>query len=450
MGGIPLLQPELGWMVLGEALTEGRTLYEGVWDNSGPFSAAVYWWVDLLFGRSQLAMYLLSTLLVVLQAFIFNSFLLRYKAYNESTYVPSLIYMLLANIFYDFFVLSPVLLCLTFVLLALRNLFRLIIGSGSDETIFFLGLFTGIAALFYLPAIAFLIAFLFALIIFTGTQPRQYLLLLFGATLPLVAVMLYYAWQGVSDDFYWQYVRSLGLLTKDNYLTLFSLIVVGLVPGIFLLIGIYSFNNVRAFNNYQVRLQQAVFYCLLMGLVAIFFSPEKSTYHLMLLLPAMAFYISHFFLLLRNRYQAELIFFGFAVLLLGVNYGLLIREIPYVEEYITEWTNFEELEVQDRPEHALVNGKRVLTLGNDLSLYRNARLATPYLDWDLTEVQLTRLNYYENLLNAYKNFSHDSPQVIIDDAAVMPLVFRRMPTIESKYRQQSRYPHVYILTEDGQ
>ncbi len=57
LGFVPLLQPELGWMLLGESLAEGRILYEGVWDNTGPFSAAVYWFMNLLFGRSQLAFY---------------------------------------------------------------------------------------------------------------------------------------------------------------------------------------------------------------------------------------------------------------------------------------------------------------------------------------------------------------------------------------------------------
>jgi hypothetical protein len=447
LGFVPLLQPELGWMLLGESLAEGRILYEGVWDNTGPFSAMVYWLTDLIFGRSQLALYLISTLLIVVQAYLFNSLLLRYKAYNESTYVPSLVYMLLANMFYDFFTLSPVVLCLSFLLLALRNLFRLIVGAGTDETIFFLGLFTGISALFFLPSIAFLIAFFFALIIFTGTKPRQYMLLLFGLLLPLASVTLYFAWQGVLDDFYWQYVQSLGILTSDAYLSLLSLLLLSLVPAIFLLVGIYRFNNTRAFNNYQIRLQQSVFYYLLMGLAAIFFSPEMSAYHLMLLLPALAFYISHYFLLLRNRLQTELFFLVLMVLILGLHYGLLIGDIPYVSEYVNAWTNYQELEVQQRPEHEFVGGKRILTLGNDLSLYREARLATPYLDWDLAAQQLTQLHYYENLLEAYKNFSQDPPQVLIDDAGIVPELFERMPILKNKYRQESRYSHVYLLKE---
>ena len=443
LGFVPLLQPELGWMLLGENLAAGDTLYIGVWDNTGPFSAAVFWWLDALFGRSQLANYLLAALLVVVQAFMFNAMLLRFKAYNESTYVPALIYMLLANIFYDFFTISPVLLSLTFIILALRNLFRCISGAGTDETVFFLGLLTGVAALFYLPALASIIAFVFSLLIFTGTKPRQYLLLLIGLLLPVAAVMLYYAWVNELDSFYWQYIRSLDLLSEDNYLNILSIFLVGLIPGIFLLIGIYRYNNSFAFNNLQVRLQQAMFYYLLMGLVAIFFSPEKSAYHLMLLLPPLAFYISHYFLLFRNRLKAELYFLGFALLVLGLNYSLLAQSVPYIEE----WTNFELLEVQQRPEHELVEGRRILSLGEDLSLYRRAKLATPYLDWGLAKDQLTKLNYYENLMATYKHLSLEQPEVIVDDAGIVPELFERMPLLESRYRRSDQYRHVYILKE---
>ncbi len=441
MGFVPLLQPELGWMLLGENIASGDTLYHGVWDNTGPFTAAVYWLIDLLFGRSQLAYYLLSAFLVVVQALVLNLLLIRHKAYNESTFVPALFYMLLANTFYDFFTLSPVLLCLTFLILALRNLFRLIYGIGNDETIFFLGLFIGIAALFFLPAIAFLISFIFSLLIFTGTKPRQYLLSVVGFILPFAGVMLYYAWRNKLNSFYWQYFQSLEILSGDNYLNLVSLILVALIPGIFLLIGIYRYNNSYAFNNYQVRLQQSLFYYLLMGLLAIFFSPERSAYHFMLLLPPLAFYISQYFLLIRNRLKGELYFLGFAILLLGLNYSLLAESIPY----IGDWTNFKNIEVQKRPEEELVRDKKIVVLGEDLSPYRNAALATPYLDWGLAAEQLTQLNYYENLMETYKNFNADPPQVIIDDAGAIPALFERMPLLESRYGVSEQYPHVYLL-----
>ena len=335
-------------------------------------------------------------------------------------------------------------LALTFLLLALRNLFRLIVGAGTDETIFFLGIFMGIATLFYLQSISLLLAVVFSLLIFTGTKPRQYVLLLLGVVLPLALAFLYYGWQGNTQGLYWQYIRSFELLPSGNYLNLFSLSLLALVPLVFLLLGIYRYNNSHSFNNYQIRLQQSMFYFLLMGIVAFLFTPEKSAYHYFLLLPPLTFYISHYFLLIRNRLKAELYFLIFALLVLGLNYMLISGPLPY----LAEWTNFTRLSVQERPEDPLVRGKQILSLSHDLSLYKEARLATPYLDWDLAEEQFLRLNYYDNLLEVYKNMRMEPPQVIVDDAGFMPQVFERMPILESKYRSDDRYPHVYLLIEE--
>ena len=55
MTGLPLLVPELQWMLLGEQLNKGLLLYVDVWDSTAPLAALVYAGLDVLFGRSQAA-----------------------------------------------------------------------------------------------------------------------------------------------------------------------------------------------------------------------------------------------------------------------------------------------------------------------------------------------------------------------------------------------------------
>ncbi|EMR04332.1 hypothetical protein [Cesiribacter andamanensis] len=444
LGWIPALQPQLGWMVLGENLAAGDSLYEGIWDNTGPFAAAVYWLLDALFGRSLLAHSLLAMLVVLIQAAQFNLMLLNFRAYNENTYVPALIYTVLAHLFYDFYLLSPPLLCLTFLLLALRNSFKVIAGMGKDESLFFLGAYIGVAAGFYLPALAYLPALLFALLLFTGTKPRQYLLLLIGAALPLVSITLYFFWQDNLQNYYFSYFLSLSIFGTDNYLSTLFLLGLATIPTLFFLVGLYRFSS-RNYTITQTRMQQAIFYFLIAGLIAIFFSAERSGFHLLLLVPAWAFYISHYLLLIRQHFKAELIFWGFCLLLVALNVLVLTRMVPELDPYI----DTERLHVQPRPEQELVEGKKILSLGRDLSLYQHARLATPYLEWRLATRQLSELNYYDNLVDAFSYFHLDTPQVLVDDAGIVPQLFERMPTIASRYQQSSRFPHVYVLREKG-
>lgn len=442
LGWLPLLQPELGWMVLGENLAAGDSLYQEIWDNTAPFAAATYWLLDELFGRSSLAHAVLAMLLVFIQASQFNIMLLNYRAYNENTYVPALIYIILAHIFFDFYLLSPPLMCLSFLLLAVRNSFRVISGMGKDETLFFLGAFIGIGAGFYLPALVYLPAFLFALLLFTGTKPRQYILLLIGALLPLVAIVLYFFWQDTLQNFYFSYWLSFNLLGSDNYMGTLALLLLAAIPTVFFVVGLYHFSS-RNYTINQTRMQQLMFYFLVAGTIAVVLSAEKSAYHLLLLIPAWAFYISHYLLLVRRQLTVELIFWSFALLVLALHVVLYLGIVPEVQPYVSA----ERLQVQERPEAALVEGKSIVILGRDVSLYQHARLATPYLEWQLARQQLTELDYYDNLVEAFRNLEQDEPQVIVDDEGIVPQLFQRMPTIASRYKKDPRLPHVYVLVE---
>lgn len=442
LGWLPLLQPELGWMVLGENLSAGDGLYEGIWDNTAPFASAVYWLLDELFGRSSMAHAILAMLVVLIQASMFNLMLLNYKAYNENTYVPALIYIVLAHIFFDFYLLSPPLMSLTFLLMALRNAFKVVSGKGKDESLFFLGAYLGIAAGFFLPTLIYLPALLFALMIFTGTKPRQYLLLLIGAALPLVVIVLYFFWQDNLQNFYFGYLLSLNLFGSDNYVNTLSLLALAAIPTLFFLVGLYKFSG-RNYTIYQTRLQQTMFYFLLAGILAVVLSAEKSAYHLLLLLPAWAFYITHYLLLVRQPLKAEGAFWLLTLLVLALHFVLYLGIVPEVKPYI----NTQGLMVQNRPEAELVEGKRILTLGRDVSLYRNAKLATPYLEWRLARQQLTELDYYDNLVEAFRNFQQEIPEVIIDDAGIVPKLFDRMPTIANRYKKSARFHHVWVLEE---
>ncbi|WP_225000032.1 hypothetical protein [Cesiribacter sp. SM1] len=429
-------------MILGENLSAGDSLYDGIWDNTAPFSAAVYWLLDELFGRAPLAHAILAMLLVLIQAGQFNIMLLNYKAYNENTYVPALIYTVLAHIFFDFYLLSPPLMSMTFLLMAIRNAFKVVSGRGKDESLFFLGAYVGVAGGFFLPTLTFFPALLFALMIFTGTKPRQYLLLFIGVALPLAVIVLYFFWQDNLQDFYFGYLMSLNLFGSDNYLGTLSLLALAAIPSLFFVVGLYNFSR-RNYTIYQTRLQQTMFYSLIAGIIAIVLSAEKSAYHLLLLVPAWAFYISHYLLLVRRHIKAEGIFWLFTILVLALHMVLYLEVVPEIKPYV----NAERLLVNSRPEEELVAGKRILTLGRDVSLYQHAKLATPYLEWRLASRQLSELDYYDNLVDAFRYFQQDTPQVLIDDAGIVPQLFQRMPTIESRYRNSERFPHVWVLQE---
>ena len=196
VSGDHLTLPELNWMLLGERLAEGRHLYSGVWDNTGPLSAGVYWMIESLFDRRQGVYTMLATLLTTYQSLVFNDFLRTRKAYRESTYVPALVFVLLTSFSFDFYTLSPVLLALTWILLAFRNAFHKIEGTMRDTQILRTGIYLGLAALFYLPSLVFVLPIFYAYMLFASLSPRRSLLLLYGTLLPFLIAFTYFYGSG--------------------------------------------------------------------------------------------------------------------------------------------------------------------------------------------------------------------------------------------------------------
>jgi hypothetical protein len=87
---------ELKSFLLGEALNEGKSLYVQLIDDAAPLAAWFSGWVEILMGRSLTARHILALVFIFFQAAFFAIILINNKAYNENTYLPALIFGLLA------------------------------------------------------------------------------------------------------------------------------------------------------------------------------------------------------------------------------------------------------------------------------------------------------------------------------------------------------------------
>lgn len=432
--------PELNWMLVGEKLSTFQLPYVGVWDNIAPLSALTYGLIDLIFGRSQLAYIVVATLLVTYQCRIFNGFLLGTKAYNENTFIPALVYGLLASCFFDFFTLSPTLLSFTWVLLAIRVISYQIDNPLQDVNILTSGLLLGLATLFYLPSVVFLLSALFAFILFANLTIRQYLLLIYGGCLPIVFVALIFYWLDGFQPFVQQYLLSYFTLEPTQYMGVFSLLFIGFIPLIFFLVAVFRVTqeNIR-YNNHQTRLQQVMLAMLGGGLLILILDKERSAHHLLFIVPPLAFYITHYLLNLERILLAEILTGSLLLYVIVVNYGALYEFFG-----IDSITKSKQLFVQPTSYDERVQGKKILMLGENINVYKHAQLATPYLDWQLSAPKLRGADYYDNLSQVYINFSKDMPEIIIDETQIMPPLLSRIPKLKAAYQKQG---NLYFLRQ---
>ncbi|MBU1822095.1 MAG: hypothetical protein KKG00_11375, partial [Bacteroidetes bacterium] len=185
---VPLLIPELSWMLVGEQMSRGFMLYRDVWDNVSPFSGMVYWTIDTLFGRSQLVYQIVAFAISLFQILYFNYVLRVRDALPERSYIPGAIYALFLNSSFDLATLSPTLMASTFLLLALGVVIKILERRQVTNEIFEMGLYIGIATLFYLPSALFMFWAFVALLFYTGATLRQHVLGFFGSVFPLLMV----------------------------------------------------------------------------------------------------------------------------------------------------------------------------------------------------------------------------------------------------------------------
>jgi len=429
-----LTLPELNYMLVGEKMSAGATLYDGIWDNIAPLAASVYMVLDFLFGRSQNAYLWFSLFVVFFQCYLFNKLVLDNKAYNENTYVPGLVYGVIMSVFFDFLTLSPILIGQTFLLMALNNIFSHIeFRAKRDEKILNIGIYLGLASLFYLPFIIFGIATLLIFMFFTGTVGRRYMLMFFGFLLPLLIAATYFLVSGRIFDFIYSFIDPLIALNKVIYLDLRSTLILFAGPTLILLIAFFKIFQKGRFTNYQARLTQVMFVWMVFSALFVLLATQHSPNIYMVFVPALAFYICHYLLVIRNRILTEVIFLIIFAVTILLNHGTTYEFFP-----TSKFIKLENYIVGEGDDE--LKGKKVLVLDNNLEPYINCQHATPFLDWSIVKELFTNLDYYDNQVIIYNGFKEDMPDVILDPKVVMPEVFDKIPALATSYRKiKGRY-----------
>ncbi len=83
-------------------------------------------------------------------------------------------------------------------------------------------------------------------------------------------------------------------------------------------------------------------------------------------------------------------------------------------------------------------------LGDNISVYKDAKLATPFLNWRIAREYFLEPSYYDNITTIFARLEDDLPEVIIDNEGVYEDVFSMMPVLERRYAKGEQ-PGTYLL-----
>ena len=417
------------WLLLGEAV-DNTSMYKGVLDNLAPLSAGIYWIIVFIAGKSVTALHILGVLLLILQAVIFNNLTIRNKVYEQNTYLPAFVYVIIGSIQYELSVFSPAQLGMTFILLAFGQLLSHVeFRAKRDEQIMSIGLLVGMASLFYLPLILFLPIILLILLVFTNTLSRRYAILIISAAMPLaVALAYYWVLQGQTSYFISHFIKptfSIGFSLQTfrwEYLILY-------LPLILLFIaGYLTMPQQRRLNNYQNRLAQ-LFFLTAVVLVSIPFLANLDVPSTVLLyLPILAFISTHLFYLIRQPLTDLIISLLFM--------GSILFMAYQVEFNLTSWPQRPVKRALINPElKEIINGRKIWVLGDYKELYTCGSIGTAFFDWNLSTPYLDNLNYYDNLVFVRASIDKFEPEIIIDYEFRWRQIVNHLPALENQYEQ---------------
>jgi len=428
--GLPLTTQELNWMLVGERMHQGYLLYTGIWDSISPLSAVVYWFVDWQLGRSQLAYQMLALVLTALHVVLFNRITNKNQLFPETTYLPGLVYLILMNTSFDFFTLSPVLLSMTFVLLALDRLYVQLDQRVKNDTVFEAGFYLAVAALFHLPVGIMILFALLSLLFFGSSDFRQYFLLLFGFAMPLGLTLLIFYLIGNYEGFVQQFTSTLFTTDRQYYIGLRGLLLILLLPTVLSLSGISKVVGSMRYINYQKRCQQIMVVYLIFSVLYVAITPQLLPVHFMLAIPGVAFFAPPYFFSSDKKWISELSFGFLAVFTLFLLLSGLYSFLPAYS-----LVGLDDLKVKPSALKQPIRDRRILVLGEAIHEYQFNKAATPYLNWRLSKEELLDLNDYQSVVNIYHNFEKDLPDVIIDHEQVANRLFARMPALGKHYEQ---------------
>lgn len=436
-GDLPTLIPELEWILTGQKMASGSAIYREIWTSTSPIVALIYDTILVVFSNSALYFELFALVLVFIQAILFNFICQSRKLFLEKSFIPAAVYVIVMSVSFDLQKLTPALIGVTFILLSLDSILRQIQSSQVNTNHSFeIGFFIGLGSLTHFPISILVVWAVFALVLYSNLNLRQFLLLLLGFALPFLAYIIYYSFVGSIQEFRDQWLESIFRIKAFSFGNFYNSLFVYAFPFLFMVLGILRIFSVSRYNSYQNRAHHIVLILGILSLFTVILADNTATYQFAVLAPVIAFFAAGFFVHLKGTYLPEVLFitFLFAVCLiqligvsniLGINYKHLSS--LRVDEEIAK--KFE--------------GKKLLITGYDNSAYKNATSATKYLNWSLSRFEIENPDNYQSVISINETFDADKPEIIIDNAAVFPVVFEILPALKSQYKQTEK--NIYQL-----
>ena len=248
----------------------------------------------------------IAALLVLFNAVFLNTLFIRNASFQESSYIPAVIYIVLMSASPDFYVLSPVLLGNIFILISLSYLFNHLRFRGSEENILSTGFSLGLACLCYPPYFWIYLFLLIIYLLYSQAILHRYFLMTWGLMLPILLTWLLFflldQGQLFLKNFLLQTLTVQGLTTIPNNALKFLL--PATVPGVIAFIQQFLDGNM---TNHQILIKNCMRWIAVFGILIFVVFGRENMGTLSLLICAISYFTTSFLISVRKKSLGEIV-----------------------------------------------------------------------------------------------------------------------------------------------
>jgi hypothetical protein len=418
-------------MVLGERLGDGNFLYQDVIDDTGPLSAVFFRLVDSLLGRSRMVYEILGRIIIVFQIVYWSAILGKYRVFEENTYLPAVIMLVLFHTSFDLLILSPTLLGSSFLVLALGLLFsQTVLQKENSESTLLIGIYGGLAAGFYPNYVLFLPYMIVAGIAISGFSFRQLMLSLVGYFLPILLIGVYYFWNdGLKAAFdVWPLIFESEDYILQDYSAWIPLVALPILMG---LTGYVLSAVIRSSTINQQKQRQLMVIWIIFLVIEVFFFKIQAAYQLVIFIPGLTYLIMQFFI------------FGGKGIFAKISLFLLVLGMPIFAFWYSSNT------IEDNPDYFVKNSPpleypgTVMILGEDLSPFLKSKMGGPFLNYKLSKLYIEQDRDLPQRAELFQLLQTEKADVILDPNGLFAKILEDYPELKKQYT--SPKTGVYLL-----
>jgi len=220
-------------------------------------------------------------------ALLINQIATEFGISEKISQLATLVYILFSAAMASFTAMSPFVIINFLMLFFLGSLFKIAEAKETIPLAFNAALVLGIASLFYLPALLFILLLWVSFMIFRVSQWRNFAVSIIGLLVPFLFVFTWYYWNDQSGEFRLLFLSSFQLSIADMVNYSISDSTMGIVLLILIVLSLVKTSNSLMEKTISIRqiLNASMYYLLLAFVLGLLFTGSNGN-SLIMVVPA--------------------------------------------------------------------------------------------------------------------------------------------------------------------